>query len=84
MEHGASAVHAAVVHGVFSGGAIANIATSPIKQLIVTDSIADVKQKAEQCPKITVLSVKPPRRYFYAWYFYAWYVAHEDISMHGM
>ena len=39
-ENGAQEVHAYVVHGVLSGGAVAKVADSPLKQLVVTDSIA--------------------------------------------
>lgn len=39
-EQGAKEVHAYVVHGVLSGGAVARVASSPLEQLIMTDSIA--------------------------------------------
>ena len=39
MKNGASGVGAYVTHGVFSGGAVARIGTSPIENMTVTDSI---------------------------------------------
>jgi ribose-phosphate pyrophosphokinase len=39
LEHGAVAVEACVVHPVLSGRAIERIAASPIRQLVVTDTI---------------------------------------------
>jgi len=59
MEHGAKEVHVAVIHGVFSDPALTSIEHSRIKQLIVTDTIGDVREKAAKCSKITVLSVAP-------------------------
>src|SRR5919202_4863696 len=40
MEAGASSVCAYVTHGVFSGGAVARVSSSPIERLVITDSIA--------------------------------------------
>jgi len=39
MEAGAESVSAYVTHGVLSGGAVARVTASPLKSLIVTDSI---------------------------------------------
>lgn len=39
-ENGAKAVHAYVVHGVLSGGAVARVSASPLESLVITDSIA--------------------------------------------
>lgn len=39
-ERGANSIHAYIVHGVLSGGAVARIAASAIEKLIITDSIA--------------------------------------------
>ncbi len=39
VEAGASAVFAYVTHGVLSGGAVARVVNSPIKSLVMTDSI---------------------------------------------
>ncbi len=38
-ENGAKEVHAYVVHGVLSGGAVARVAASPLEKLVITDSI---------------------------------------------
>jgi ribose-phosphate pyrophosphokinase len=40
MKHGARSVLCYVTHGVFSGGAVARVSTSPIEMMTVTDSIA--------------------------------------------
>ena len=39
MDNGAEGVYAYVSHGVLSGGAVARVAASPIKMLVLTDSI---------------------------------------------
>src|SRR5579885_3262228 len=39
MDSGAEGVYAYVTHGVLSGGAVARVASSPIKELVLTDSI---------------------------------------------
>jgi len=39
MKNGATGVSAYVTHGVFSGGAVARVATSPIEMMTTTDSI---------------------------------------------
>lgn len=39
-ENGAKEVHAYVVHGVLSGGAVARIASSPLEKLVITDTIS--------------------------------------------
>ena len=39
-EHGATEVHAYVIHGVLSGGAVAKITASALETLVITDSIA--------------------------------------------
>jgi ribose-phosphate pyrophosphokinase len=39
MDEGASEVWAYVVHGVLSGGAVQRVAASPLKELVVSDSI---------------------------------------------
>lgn len=40
IDNGATEVHAYICHGVLSGGAVARVAASPIKQLVITDTIA--------------------------------------------
>src|SRR5215217_2520993 len=39
IDSGAEAVYAYVTHGVLSGGAVARVAASPVKELVLTDSI---------------------------------------------
>jgi ribose-phosphate pyrophosphokinase len=39
LDHGATAVVAYITHGVLSGGAVARISASRLKELVITDSI---------------------------------------------
>ncbi|MHA1523183.1 MAG: ribose-phosphate pyrophosphokinase [Alphaproteobacteria bacterium] len=39
LEQGATQVHAYITHGVLSGGAVARIASSELKKLVITDTI---------------------------------------------
>ena len=55
-EKGARAVYACVSHGLLSGPAIARIAASTIKELIITDSIPP-RPEVKASPKVRVLSV---------------------------
>jgi ribose-phosphate pyrophosphokinase len=57
-EMGALSVHAYVVHGVFSGGAVARIADSPLESMIVTDSIC-ATEAVKKSLNIKQLSVAP-------------------------
>ncbi len=43
LKQGATAVYAYISHGVLSGGAVARIAASRIKELVITDSIQPTK-----------------------------------------
>lgn len=54
-EHGASEIYACCTHAVLSGSAVQRLEDSPIKEVIVTDTIPLSKEK--QISKITVLSV---------------------------
>ncbi len=45
--HGAKAVHAYVVHGVLSGAAVERVKSSPLKELVITDSIAATEEMKE-------------------------------------
>ena len=56
LGHGATSVYAAATHGVLSGPAIERITGSPIKQVIVTDTIP-LTDAAKACGKIVQLSV---------------------------
>lgn len=57
IDRGASAVHACCTHGILSGKAIERVACSPLRSLIVTDTIPLPPHK--RTPKIKVLSVAP-------------------------
>jgi ribose-phosphate pyrophosphokinase len=56
MEAGASAVSAYVSHGVLSGGAVARITTSPLEELVITDSIqaTEAVRVAQNIRQITI------------------------------
>jgi ribose-phosphate pyrophosphokinase len=56
QEHGAVEVHACCAHPVLSGPAVERIQNSPIKSLVVTDTIP-LNENAKACEKIRVLSV---------------------------
>jgi len=57
LEHGATEVYACCTHPIFSGPAIERIAKSPIKEVVVTDTIPLDKKK--RLDKITVLPIAP-------------------------
>jgi ribose-phosphate pyrophosphokinase len=57
VERGATAVYAAVSHGVFSEGSMERLDRSPIQRLLVTDSIET--QPVSFSPKVEVVSVAP-------------------------
>lgn len=57
VERGAKAVYAAVSHGVFSEGSMDRLERSPIKRLLVTDSIET--QPVVLSSKVEVVSVAP-------------------------
>ncbi len=56
LKQGAESVSSYVTHGVLSGGAIARIASSQLKHLVITDSIEPSKAVLET-PKIKVVSI---------------------------
>ena len=56
-ERGAKEVYACCTHPVFSGPAIERIASCPVKEVIVTDSIPVTNER--KLDKITVLSIAP-------------------------
>jgi len=56
MSSGAKEVHACVTHAVLSGPAIDRINDSPIKTLVVADTIP-LTEKRKMCSKIVVLSI---------------------------
>lgn len=57
-ENGAKEVHAYVVHGVLSGGAVARVAASPLEKLVISNSIAET-EAVKVAKNIERLSVAP-------------------------
>jgi len=57
MDHGAIEVYAAATHPVLSGPAIERLAVSPIREVVVTNTIPLPPEK--RIDKITVLSIAP-------------------------
>ncbi len=57
LDHGATDVYAACVHPVLSGSAVARLQASPIREVVVTNSIAIPPLK--RIDKLTVRSVAP-------------------------
>jgi ribose-phosphate pyrophosphokinase len=55
VERGARKVSAYVIHPVFSGGAIQNISSSVIDEVVVTDSVP-LSQEAKNCKKIRTIT----------------------------
>jgi ribose-phosphate pyrophosphokinase len=58
MDKGASSVSACATHAVLSGPAIERIAASPLKEVVLSNSIP-LSEEAQRCPKITTLSIAP-------------------------
>ncbi|MEA2986214.1 MAG: ribose-phosphate pyrophosphokinae [Alphaproteobacteria bacterium] len=56
LEQGASDVYAYISHGVLSGGAVARINASRLKELVITDSIQPTKA-VQEAKNIRVLSI---------------------------
>jgi ribose-phosphate pyrophosphokinase len=57
LQEGATEVCAAATHAVFSGPAYKRIEDSPIKEVVVTDTLP--LKKGEPCDKIRVLTIAP-------------------------
>jgi ribose-phosphate pyrophosphokinase len=57
LDKGALEVYACCTHAVFSGSAIEHIAKSPVKEVVVTDTIP--VREGKKLDKITVLSMAP-------------------------
>ena len=57
LEHGATEVYSCCTHPVFSGSAKERIAKSPVKEVVVTDTLPINKEK--KLDKITVLPIAP-------------------------
>ena len=58
IEHGAAAVSAYVTHGVLSGGAVARVSASKLKELVITDSI-QATEAVRVSHNIRVVSIAP-------------------------
>ncbi|MEJ0028281.1 MAG: ribose-phosphate pyrophosphokinase [Rhizomicrobium sp.] len=58
LKNGAKDVCAYATHGVLSGGAVARIAGSKLKSMVVTDSIAATEEQ-RKCPNIRRISIAP-------------------------
>jgi ribose-phosphate pyrophosphokinase len=56
MREGATSVSAAITHPVLSGPAIKRISESPLKELVVTDTI-QLRPEAEACQQLHVVSI---------------------------
>jgi ribose-phosphate pyrophosphokinase len=56
LEQGAVSVTAYITHGVLSGGAVARIAASKLKELVITDSIQPTAA-VEATPNIRIISI---------------------------
>ena len=57
-KEGAHAVYAAVTHPILSGPAIKRIVESPLREMVVTDTIP-LRPEAQDCDKLHVVSVAP-------------------------
>jgi ribose-phosphate pyrophosphokinase len=57
IDRGVKEVYSCCTHPVFSGPAIRRIASSPVKEVVVTDSLPITEKK--KLDKITVLSIAP-------------------------
>ena len=60
-SRGARDIYACVSHGVFSKGSAAKIAASPIKELVVTDTIGYREEKLAPCCKVSASPACLPR-----------------------
>jgi ribose-phosphate pyrophosphokinase len=56
-KHGAGEIYTAITHGVFSRDAIEKIEKSPIKEMVITDTVPLSEEKKARTTKIKVLSV---------------------------
>lgn len=56
-EHGAKEIYTGITHGIFSKDALTKIENSPIREMVIADTIPFTKQQEEQTSKVKVLSV---------------------------
>jgi ribose-phosphate pyrophosphokinase len=57
-REGATAVYAVITHPVLSGPAVKRIVESPLKELVITDTIP-LRPDAQDCPKLHVVTIAP-------------------------
>ncbi|MDG6080027.1 ribose-phosphate pyrophosphokinase [Erythrobacter litoralis] len=58
LDQGAASVAAYITHGVLSGGAVARVDKSALKELVITDSIRPTDD-AKDCDSIRILTIAP-------------------------
>jgi ribose-phosphate pyrophosphokinase len=58
MDAGAAGVSAYITHGVLSGGAVARVGNSALKELVISDTIMPTEATAS-CDRIRVLTIAP-------------------------
>ena len=58
LDQGASSVAAYITHGVLSGGAVARVDSSALKELVITDTIR-ATDAATDSSKIRILTIAP-------------------------
>jgi ribose-phosphate pyrophosphokinase len=58
LEHGATQVFGYITHGVLSGGAVARVMASHIKELVITDSILP-SESVKAAQNIRILPIAP-------------------------
>ena len=56
-EKGANDIYCAITHGIFSGPALERIKNSPIKEMVITNTIEMTDEQLAENEKITVLSI---------------------------
>lgn len=56
-QHGAKDIYVCITHGLFSNGATLKIEQSPIKEVVVTNTIVVPPEELQKTSKITVLSI---------------------------
>jgi ribose-phosphate pyrophosphokinase len=58
MDAGAAGVAAYITHGVLSGGAVARVGNSALKELVITDTILPT-DATKACDRIRVIAIAP-------------------------
>lgn len=56
-DHGAKDIYTGITHGIFSRDALEKIEKSPIKEMVITDTIPFGEDKKKRTTKVTVLSI---------------------------